>query len=95
MTTPHRSGGALPPDPHPRATNVLLGKPLTVLRAARVVATVTIAVTVIAGVLMRVTDALRYPAARRVSALGARALVRFRSREGCCPRRLGARWRSD
>jgi voltage-gated potassium channel len=61
MTMPERSGAAPPPNPHPRATNVLLGKPLTALRAARIIATVTIAVTVIAGVLMRVTDARQFP----------------------------------
>jgi voltage-gated potassium channel len=61
MTTPELSGAAPPPVHHPRATNVLLGKPLTALRAARIIATVTIAVTVIAGVLMRFTDAKDFP----------------------------------
>jgi voltage-gated potassium channel len=61
MTTPERSGAAPPPNPHPRATNVLLGKPLTALAAARIIATVTIGVTVTAGVLMRVTDAKEFP----------------------------------
>jgi voltage-gated potassium channel len=61
MTTPEGSAAAPPPVHHPRATNVLLGKPLTALRAARIIATVTIAVTVIAGVLMRFTDAKNFP----------------------------------
>jgi voltage-gated potassium channel len=60
-TTPEGSAAAPPPVSHPRATNVLLGKPLTALRAARIIASVTIAVTVIAGVLMRFTDAKSFP----------------------------------
>jgi hypothetical protein len=38
-----------------------LGKPLTSFRAPCLIATVTIAVTVIAGVLMRSTDATQFP----------------------------------
>jgi voltage-gated potassium channel len=61
VTTPEGSGAAPPPVHFSHATNVLLGKPLTSLRAARLIATVTIAVTVIAGVLMRFTDARQFP----------------------------------
>jgi voltage-gated potassium channel len=60
MTTPQGSAAA-PPPAHRRSTNVLLGKPLTAWRAAKIIATVTVAVTVIAGVLMRLTDAARFP----------------------------------
>ena len=60
MTAPEGSAAAPPPVSHPRATNILLGKPLTALRAARIIATVTIAVTVIARVLMRFTDAKQF-----------------------------------
>jgi voltage-gated potassium channel len=38
-----------------------LGKPPTALQAARIIATVTIAVTVTAGILMRVTDPREFP----------------------------------
>jgi hypothetical protein len=48
MTAPERSAGA-PPPVHPRAANILLGKPLTVRRAARIIASVTVSVTIVAG----------------------------------------------
>jgi voltage-gated potassium channel len=59
MTTPQGSAAA-PPPADLRAAKVLFGKPLTAWRAAKIIATVTVAVTVIAGVLMRVTDPARY-----------------------------------
>ena len=61
MTAPERSDAAPPPVRHPRATNVLLGKQLTVLRAAQIIACVTLSVTVVAGVLMRFTDPTKFP----------------------------------
>ncbi len=61
MTEPERSDAAPPPVRHPRATNVLLGKQLTVLRAAQIIAFVTLSVTVVAGVLMRFTDPKKFP----------------------------------
>jgi hypothetical protein len=60
MTTP-QSSAPTPPPADLRATKVLLGKPLTAWRAATSIATVTVTVTVIAGLLMRVTDAARFP----------------------------------
>jgi|SRR5450755_354110 len=59
MTTPQGSAAA-PPPADVRAAKVLLGKPLTAWRAAKIIATVTVTVTVIAGVLMRLTDPARY-----------------------------------
>lgn len=61
MTAPEGSAAAPPPVHHQRAAKVLLGKPLTALRAAQIIAAVTVAVTVIAGVLMRFTDASKFP----------------------------------
>jgi voltage-gated potassium channel len=55
MITPDGSAAASPP-PHPRAVNFLLGKPLTVRRAARIIASVTVFVTIISGVLIHFTD---------------------------------------
>ena len=45
------SAGA-PSPAHPRAVNVLLRKPLTAPRAARIIASVTVFVTIVAGVLI-------------------------------------------
>jgi voltage-gated potassium channel len=50
-----------PQSPHPRALKVLTGKPLTVRRAAQIIATVTVAVTIVAGVLMHFTDPKTFP----------------------------------
>ena len=50
-----------PPPAHPRAVNILLRKPLTVRRAARIIASVTVAVTIISGVLIHFTDPKNFP----------------------------------
>ncbi len=59
MTTPEHAGA--PPPAHPRAANVLLRKPLTARRAARIIAIVTVFLTVVAGVLMHFTDTKSFP----------------------------------
>jgi len=60
MTTSQGSAAA-PPPPHPRAENFLLRKPLTAPRAARIIASFTIAITIIAGVLIHFTDEQVFP----------------------------------
>ena len=50
-----------PPPAHPRAVTMLLRKPLTVRRAARIIASVTVAVTIISGVLIHFTDPKNFP----------------------------------
>ena len=60
MTAPESSAAA-PPPLHPRAANVLTRKPLTVPRAARIIASVTVAVTVLAAVLIHFTDRQNFP----------------------------------
>jgi voltage-gated potassium channel len=60
MTTPEGSPAA-PPPVHPRAANVLLRKPLTVPRAARIIATVTVSVTIVAAILIHFTDRKNFP----------------------------------
>lgn len=50
-----------PPPAHPRAVNVLMRKPLTVRRAARIIASVTVVVTIISGVLIHFTDPKNFP----------------------------------
>jgi len=60
MTTPEPSAAA-PPPAHPRAAKVLLRKPMTVPRAARIIASVTVAVTVLAAVLIHFTDRQTFP----------------------------------
>ena len=60
MTTPEPSAAA-PPPLHPRAASVLLGKPLTVRRAAQIIASVTVAVTILAAVLIHFTDRKSFP----------------------------------
>jgi voltage-gated potassium channel len=50
-----------PPPAHPRAVNMLLRKPLTVRRAARIIASVTVAVTIVSGVLIHFTDPKNFP----------------------------------
>jgi voltage-gated potassium channel len=47
--------------PHPRAVKVLTRKTLTVRRAAQIIASATVAVTIIAGVLMHFTDPKGFP----------------------------------
>lgn len=50
-----------PRPPHPRAVNLLLRKPLTVRRAARIIASVTVAVTIVSGVVIHFTDPKGFP----------------------------------
>src|SRR5271169_4951666 len=52
---------AAPPPAHPRALNLLQRKPLTAPRAARIIASVTVSLTVIGGVLIHVTDKKTFP----------------------------------
>ena len=60
MTTPGPSAADAPPE-RPRAMKILLGKPLTIQRAARIIATMTVAVTIVSGVLMHFTDRATFP----------------------------------
>ncbi len=60
MTTPEGNQAA-PPPLHPRALNMLQRKPLTAPRAARIIATVTVSLTVIGGVLIHWTDGKTFP----------------------------------
>ena len=60
MTTPEESAAA-PPPVHPRAANVLMRKPLTVQRAARIIASVTVLVTIVAGISIHFTDKKNFP----------------------------------
>ena len=50
-----------PPPLHPRALNLLQRKPLTAPRAARIIASVTVSLTVIGGVLIHFTDEKTFP----------------------------------
>jgi voltage-gated potassium channel len=60
MTTP--DGTTDDPAPaNPRLLNLVQGKPLTARRAARIIASVTVSITIISGVLMHVTDEKTYP----------------------------------
>lgn len=59
--TPTEANAAAPPPAHPRAVNALLGKRLTALRAARIIASVTVSVTIVAGVLIHFTDQKNFP----------------------------------
>jgi voltage-gated potassium channel Kch len=59
--TAFRGSAADPPPAHPRAVNVLSRKPLTAWRAARIIATVTVSVTVIGGLLITLTDHKNFP----------------------------------
>jgi voltage-gated potassium channel len=55
-------GGTVPQSPpHPRAYKVLLGKTLTARRAAGIIVSITITVTIIGGVLMHFTDKKTFP----------------------------------
>ena len=60
MTTPEGSAAA-PPPVHQRAVNVLVRKPLTVRRAARIIASVTVSVTIVAAVVIHFTDPTNFP----------------------------------
>jgi voltage-gated potassium channel len=60
MTTPDPSAAA-PPPVHQRAVNVLVRKPLTVRRAARIIASVTVSVTIVAAVVIHFTDPTNFP----------------------------------
>src|SRR5436190_24400352 len=59
--TPTDANATAPPPAHPRAVNALLGKRLTALRAARIIASVTVSVTIVAGVLIHFTDKKSFP----------------------------------
>ena len=60
MTTPEGSASA-PPPAHRRVVNILSRKPLTVARAARIIASVTVSISVISGVLIHFTDKKNFP----------------------------------
>jgi voltage-gated potassium channel len=60
MTTPEGSAPA-PPPAHLRLVNFLARKPLTGARAAWIIASVTVSVTIISGVLIHFTDKKNYP----------------------------------
>ena len=60
MTTPEASSTASPPA-HPRGLKILSRKPLTTARAARIIASVTVSITIISGVLMHFTDKKQFP----------------------------------
>src|SRR5436309_10133444 len=63
MTTPKGSAvsAADPAPAPPRAANLLLGKPLTARRAARIIASFTLSATIIAGVVIHFTDKQNFP----------------------------------
>ena len=54
-------GAAAPPPLHPRLVNAVSRKPLTARRAARIIASVTILVTVLSGVLIHWADPKNFP----------------------------------
>ena len=60
MATPGASSTA-PPPARPRGLNILSRKPLTTVRAARIIASATVAITIVSGVLMHFTDEKTYP----------------------------------
>ncbi len=60
MATPEASSTA-PPPARPRGLNILSRKPLTTVRAARIIASATVAITIVSGVLMHFTDEKTYP----------------------------------
>jgi len=60
MTTPEARSTPPPPD-NPRLVNLVQRKPLTARRAARIIASVTVSITLISGVLMHFTDEKIYP----------------------------------
>ncbi len=60
MTTPEGTT-ASPPPANARLLNLVQRKPLTARRAARIIASVTVSITIIGGVLMHFTDEKTYP----------------------------------
>lgn len=60
MTNPEPSQQQ-PPPAHPRAAKVLLSKEMTIRRAAQIIATATVTVSVVAGILMHLTDPKQFP----------------------------------
>jgi len=60
MTTPEPRSTASPPA-LPRGLRVLSRKPLTTARAAQIIASATISITIISGVLMHFTDKKQFP----------------------------------
>jgi len=60
MTTPEGSTVGSPPA-NPRLLSLVQGTPLTARRAARIIASVTLSITIISGVLMHFTDEKTYP----------------------------------
>jgi len=60
MTTPEGSTVGSPPA-NPRLLSLVQGTPLTTRRAARIIASVTLSITIISGVLMHFTDEKTYP----------------------------------
>jgi len=73
MTTPD-GVPAVPPPLHPRALSLLQRKPLTAPRAARIIASVTVSMTVIGGVLIHFTDGMWW-AVQTVTTVGYGDLV--------------------
>jgi len=60
MTTPDGTA-ASPPPANPRVLNLMQAKPLTARRAARIIASVTLSITLVSGVLIHFTDEKTYP----------------------------------
>ena len=60
MTTPEGSTAG-PPPANPRLLNLVQRMPLTARRAAGIIASVTLSITIISGVLMHFTDEKTYP----------------------------------
>jgi voltage-gated potassium channel len=93
MATPEGSATA-PPPPRPRAVNILTRKPLTTARAARIIASATLFITIISGVLMHFTDKKTFPnigdglwwAIQTVTTVGYGDLVLQARSDGSSPR---------
>jgi voltage-gated potassium channel len=60
MTTPEGTTAG-PPPANPRVLNLVQGKPLTARRAARIIASVTVSITIVSGVLIHFTDEKTFP----------------------------------
>jgi len=60
MTAPEGTT-ASPTRANSRLLNLVVGKPLTAWRAARIIASVTLSITIISGVVMHFTDEKTYP----------------------------------
>ncbi len=60
MAAPNASSTA-PPPARPHGLNILARKPLTTVRAARIIASATVAITIVSGVLMHFIDEKTYP----------------------------------